>query len=180
MNAGRPADQEAVQRLNQALGPVSAHLHIDAGGASLSAPSGGLDAGLAAIAQTVLQSSADGTWARLKACRAETCRWAFYDRSKNRSGAWCTMAVCGSRMKVRAYRGATPRSRRQVAQVRLRSRSRNGSGRHRRADPSPRPPSTDHSIHSREPSVAYRRSTLASATICLSVGDQQVLVARPT
>ncbi|HKC76276.1 MAG TPA: CGNR zinc finger domain-containing protein [Chloroflexota bacterium] len=41
---------------------------------------------------------------RLKICRNETCRWAFYDYSKNRSGAWCTMAVCGSRSKARTYR----------------------------------------------------------------------------
>ncbi|HEX6654657.1 MAG TPA: CGNR zinc finger domain-containing protein, partial [Candidatus Limnocylindria bacterium] len=28
----------------------------------------------------------------------------FFDRSRNRSGTWCTMAVCGSRMKSRSYR----------------------------------------------------------------------------
>ena len=27
---------------------------------------------------------ADGTWTRLKACRAEDCRWAFYDHARNR------------------------------------------------------------------------------------------------
>ena len=50
---------------------------------------------------------ADGTWRRLKACREDTCQWAFYDRSKNRSGTWCSMAVCGNRAKARAYRSAT-------------------------------------------------------------------------
>jgi predicted RNA-binding Zn ribbon-like protein len=49
----------------------------------------------------------DGTWARVKACRAEDCRWAFYDFSRNRSGTWCDMAVCGNRAKVRAYRART-------------------------------------------------------------------------
>ncbi len=44
----------------------------------------------------------DGTWSRLKACRQ--CEWAFYDWSKNRSGRWCAMSVCGNRTKVRAYR----------------------------------------------------------------------------
>ena len=47
---------------------------------------------------------ADGTWSRLKACREPTCEWAFYDYTKNRSGAWCTMDVCGNRAKARAYR----------------------------------------------------------------------------
>ena len=45
-----------------------------------------------------------GTWLRLKACRNYTCRWAFYDHSKNRSGHWCTMSVCGNRQKSRGYR----------------------------------------------------------------------------
>jgi CGNR zinc finger/Putative stress-induced transcription regulator len=49
-------------------------------------------------------AASDGTWRRLKACRNEECLWAFYDASKNRSGSWCTMDVCGSRAKMRAYR----------------------------------------------------------------------------
>jgi predicted RNA-binding Zn ribbon-like protein len=46
----------------------------------------------------------DGTWLRLKICPAETCRWAFYDQSKNRSKRWCSMEVCGNRSKARTYR----------------------------------------------------------------------------
>ena len=49
-------------------------------------------------------ASSEGTWRRLKACRNEGCLWAFYDGSRNRSGSWCTMDVCGSRAKMRAYR----------------------------------------------------------------------------
>jgi predicted RNA-binding Zn ribbon-like protein len=45
-----------------------------------------------------------GTWERLKICRNDECQWAFYDHSRNRSGAWCRMAVCGNRMKGRAFR----------------------------------------------------------------------------
>jgi predicted RNA-binding Zn ribbon-like protein len=44
----------------------------------------------------------DGTWKRLKACRR--CHWAFYDHSKNRSGRWCVMSICGNRVKAQAYR----------------------------------------------------------------------------
>jgi predicted RNA-binding Zn ribbon-like protein len=61
-------------------------------------------AALGAILAIVYQSMADGTWSRLKACRSDTCQWAFYDTSKNRSAHWCTMAVCGNRAKARAYR----------------------------------------------------------------------------
>ena len=46
----------------------------------------------------------DGSWERLKVCADHGCRWAFYDRSKNRQGHWCDMAVCGNRLKNRELR----------------------------------------------------------------------------
>ena len=52
----------------------------------------------------VVRAQAEGRWERLKACRNEGCLWAFYDASKNRSGSWCNMDVCGARHKMRAYR----------------------------------------------------------------------------
>ena len=56
----------------------------------------------------VAEAMADGSWARVKACRADDCHWAFYDFSRNRAGTWCDMAVCGNREKVRAYRERAP------------------------------------------------------------------------
>ncbi len=52
----------------------------------------------------IADAQAAGTWERLKSCPADDCRWAFYDRSRNRSAVWCNMAVCGNRAKVRSYR----------------------------------------------------------------------------
>jgi predicted RNA-binding Zn ribbon-like protein len=52
----------------------------------------------------VVRAEAEGGWGRLKVCRNEGCRWAFYDASKNRSGSWCDMQVCGARHKMRRYR----------------------------------------------------------------------------
>lgn len=46
----------------------------------------------------------EGIWDRFKACRDPECRWAFYDYSRNQASAWCSMAICGSRDKVRNYR----------------------------------------------------------------------------
>ena len=43
-------------------------------------------------------------WKRLKGCRDENCRVAFYDKSRNRSRAWCSMEVCGNREKARSFR----------------------------------------------------------------------------
>lgn len=64
----------------------------------------GIDAFLATIVATVLNAMAEGSWSRVKACQNDTCRWLFMDVSRNRSRQWCTMAICGSRMKSRAYR----------------------------------------------------------------------------
>ncbi|MEU6146950.1 CGNR zinc finger domain-containing protein [Streptomyces sp. NPDC047081] len=59
---------------------------------------------LSRVAAAVAQSLVDGTWTRLKACEAETCHWAYYDRSPAGRGRWCSMQVCGARAKMRRYR----------------------------------------------------------------------------
>jgi predicted RNA-binding Zn ribbon-like protein len=45
-----------------------------------------------------------GTWPRLKVCANPTCRWGFYDASRNRTGSWCSMAECGNRAKAQRFR----------------------------------------------------------------------------
>ena len=47
------------------------------------------------------EAQLSGDWSRMKACRH--CEYAFFDRSKNRSAAWCAMSICGNRTKNRAY-----------------------------------------------------------------------------
>ncbi len=64
----------------------------------------GVAGALGRLISVVFTSMLNGTWARLKACHNGTCQWAFYDRSKNRSGRWCAMGVCGNRIKARVYR----------------------------------------------------------------------------
>ncbi|HEV2061524.1 MAG TPA: CGNR zinc finger domain-containing protein [Solirubrobacteraceae bacterium] len=64
----------------------------------------GVDGALGRMLAIVAHAQSDGTWERLKSCPADDCRWAFYDRSRNRSAVWCDMAVCGNRAKVRSYR----------------------------------------------------------------------------
>lgn len=61
-----------------------------------------VDAALATLLADVAASVADGTWARMKGCRE--CHWGYYDHSRNRSRAWCSMALCGNRAKARAFR----------------------------------------------------------------------------
>lgn len=66
---------------------------------------GGVDGALGGLLALVGDAMADGTWARLKVCVNDACRWAFYDESRARSGKWCSMQICGNRAKQRAWRG---------------------------------------------------------------------------
>jgi predicted RNA-binding Zn ribbon-like protein len=59
---------------------------------------------LSRVAAAVAGALVEGTWARLKACEAVTCHWAYYDRSPAGRGRWCSMQVCGAREKMRRYR----------------------------------------------------------------------------
>jgi predicted RNA-binding Zn ribbon-like protein len=54
-----------------------------------------------ATAHSALRLLNSDTAARLKICGH--CGWLFVDRSKNRSRAWCDMAVCGNREKARRH-----------------------------------------------------------------------------
>ena len=49
------------------------------------------------IVAIVFVAVTEGTFSRLKTISSRDCGWAFYDRSKNRSARWCSMAICGSR-----------------------------------------------------------------------------------
>ena len=64
----------------------------------------GIDGVLGDVLVVCLAAMADGSFGRLKCCRNRNCRWAFYDRSKNRSATWCSMQICGNRTKTRSYR----------------------------------------------------------------------------
>jgi predicted RNA-binding Zn ribbon-like protein len=72
--------------------------------AALAPAAEGVLGALGRLLAEVQCSMADGRWARLKACQNESCRYAFYDRSKNQSRAWCSMSPCGNRLKARARR----------------------------------------------------------------------------
>jgi predicted RNA-binding Zn ribbon-like protein len=60
--------------------------------------------GLGGVLAAVATAMADGSWARLKACRSDACRWAFIDTARNHSRQWCDMKVCGNREKARRFR----------------------------------------------------------------------------
>ncbi|HEY8371853.1 MAG TPA: CGNR zinc finger domain-containing protein [Pseudonocardiaceae bacterium] len=62
------------------------------------------DDALGAVLLAAYRLVLTGHWERIKICPATNCRWAFYDRSRNRSRTWCSMRVCGNREKARNWR----------------------------------------------------------------------------
>src|SRR6266852_5767697 len=74
------------------------------GKARLEPEAGGATGAVGRMVSAVFTAMADEDWDRLKLCGSSTCRWAFFDRSRNHSSRWCTMASCGNRQKARRFR----------------------------------------------------------------------------
>ena len=70
----------------------------------------GVTGALGRIVAAAFTAMADDDWTRLKLCSSQTCRWAFFDRSRNHSSRWCTMASCGNRAKARRFRAQATKS----------------------------------------------------------------------
>jgi predicted RNA-binding Zn ribbon-like protein len=92
-------------QIASALSAVELRAVVDVEGRPVPAPAGsGACRALSSIVAVVLEAQAAGTWGRLKACRKESCGWLFYDASRNCSSSWCSMSICGNRVKTAAYR----------------------------------------------------------------------------
>ena len=73
------------------------------GEAALVPAAGGLDGALGRVLAVVFAAMLDGRWERLKACPRDVCGWVFMDRSHANRGTWCSMKICGNRVKAGAY-----------------------------------------------------------------------------
>lgn len=74
------------------------------GAPKLSPCTDGVKAALGRIIAIMLDAMETEEWDRFKACARESCRWASFDRSRNRSRTWCSMETCGNVEKVAAFR----------------------------------------------------------------------------
>lgn len=104
-NNGVEADTDAASKTLEAAGREAGLGVRFENGRPLLAPEGdGARGALGRIVATVAELAPTDEWKRLKGCRDEHCRVAFYDQSRNRSRAWCSMEVCGNREKARSFR----------------------------------------------------------------------------
>ncbi len=105
-NAGGPRPgPEAVAPLQRiaAKGRLRAAVG-DAGVVTLRVDGDSVADRLAGLLPVIRDGQRDGTWALLKACGNDECRWVFYDSSRNHGGTWCDMASCGNKLKNRQFR----------------------------------------------------------------------------
>jgi predicted RNA-binding Zn ribbon-like protein len=109
-HAGHSPDATAVQALNQALADLPLRIRFGEPGYHLvSASSTPIGHAVAQLADAIRQCHEDGAWPRLKVCARDTCRWAFYDASRNQVRRWCSMAGCGNHIKMRRAYAARKR-----------------------------------------------------------------------
>jgi hypothetical protein len=109
---GTPLTPGDLAPLEEILGRSQPRLDVAADGRALlgpELPAETLADGLLALLLIIRDAQADGSWDRMKLCANPDCRWAFYDRSHSRRGAWCDMAVCGNRLKNRNLRARRTR-----------------------------------------------------------------------
>jgi predicted RNA-binding Zn ribbon-like protein len=102
-----PLTPDDLAPLEQVLGQAQPRLEVTADGRARlgpALPAWSLADGLLGLLLIIRDTQADGSWDRLKLCGNPDCRWAFYDRSHSRRGAWCDMASCGNRVKNRNLR----------------------------------------------------------------------------
>jgi predicted RNA-binding Zn ribbon-like protein len=103
-------DRDAIAALNAEAARLPAAVRLDPGHPEFISADASARGAIGLILALTAAAMLDGTWARLKACRE--CRWAFYDHSRNAAGSWCSMSVCGARVKQRAYHARRTRARR--------------------------------------------------------------------
>ena len=102
-HAGASVTAARLQGLNQAAAGASVEIRLEPAGPRFVAAGAGLDGALGQVLAITATAMLDGTWRRLKVCPGDHCGWAFYDHSRNQTGRWCSMSVCGGRAKARAH-----------------------------------------------------------------------------
>jgi predicted RNA-binding Zn ribbon-like protein len=105
-NAGGPPPSDAAMSpLKTAAADGTARTSCgDDGEVRLSATGDSVRERLVELLLVIRDAQRDGSWARLKACANDECLWAFYDRSRNHGGTWCSMSTCGNKLKNREFR----------------------------------------------------------------------------
>jgi predicted RNA-binding Zn ribbon-like protein len=101
--ASARATAASLADVNRAAAGARVEVLLQAQGPRFAATGSGLDRALGVLLATAGTAMLNGTWQRLKTCPGDHCGWAFYDHSRNQTGRWCSMSVCGGRAKARTH-----------------------------------------------------------------------------
>src|SRR5579859_1733579 len=104
-NADLPLYPVDAATLNEAASASRLRIRFGADGKPRLEPEvSGVVGAIGQLVAALYAATRDERWPRLKLCGDPTCRWAFYDLSRNHSSRWCDMASCGNRQKARRFR----------------------------------------------------------------------------
>ena len=105
--AGKSIGQGALDEINRALAQESGYNQLVriAGGYEFHFHPQRREAAhlLTPIAKSAAELLRDSEPLRIRQCGNPVCTLYYYDTSKNRTRRWCSMAVCGNRMKAAAF-----------------------------------------------------------------------------
>jgi predicted RNA-binding Zn ribbon-like protein len=102
-DASPQAAAASLAEVNRAASGARVEVLLEADGPRFMATGTGLDRALGVVLAITGTAMLDGSWQRLKTCPGHDCGWVFYDHSRNQTGRWCSMRVCGGRAKARAH-----------------------------------------------------------------------------
>ncbi|MFC9083461.1 CGNR zinc finger domain-containing protein [Streptomyces sp. NPDC057062] len=112
-NGGADVEAEQVTAAERYLRQAGERYHlvpvITAGSARLQTACTGAAATVSTVLAAATELALQEDWARIKACSNSRCQIGFLDRTRNRSGRYCSTG-CNSQVSMRAYRrrqGAT-------------------------------------------------------------------------
>lgn len=105
--AGKPVSGQAVDAINRLLSqrPGYPQIHRTAGRFERRFHSTAPDAVhvLVSLAESAADLLCAGDLALVKKCQHDACILYFYDTTKNHTRQWCSMELCGNRMKAAAH-----------------------------------------------------------------------------
>jgi len=105
VNNGAKPDGSAIDALNELIGQLDIRPELSPSGKfALASNARSVSRPVAAMLILALEAMSAGIWHRFKLCRDPTCSASFYDSSKSATKIWCSMAICGSRNKMRRFR----------------------------------------------------------------------------
>jgi predicted RNA-binding Zn ribbon-like protein len=108
VNSGAAIYPVDIATLNGAIAASRLRARFGSDGkARLEPDAPGVEGAMGRIVAAVFAAMGEEDWQRLKTCDSRSCRWVFYDRSRNHSSRWCKMASCGNRQKAKRFRERT-------------------------------------------------------------------------